>query len=141
MADQFIGDDVVVEFNTVDVSGTARTVTVAEEASPPDSIDATHKGDTARVLLEGLPGSVETNVTLEALSEVGAVQAMMDFAINAKDTLIIYPEGKTHTYPMITIQNARYHSITENIPYDDVVGFTALFNAKNTVTRATYSSA
>ena len=33
MADQFIGDDVVVEYNTVDVSGTARTVTVAEDGT------------------------------------------------------------------------------------------------------------
>ena len=141
MADQYIGDDVVVEFNTVDISGTARTVTVAEEASPPDSIDSTHKGDTARVLLEGLPGSVETNVTLEALSEVGAVDNMLDFALNTKDTLLIYPEGKTHTYPLITIQNARYHGLTQNIPYDDVVGWTAVFNAKNTATHGTYSSA
>jgi len=56
MADQFSGVNVAVFFNTVDISGTARTVTVGEEAAAPDTIDGTHKGDTARNLIEGLPG-------------------------------------------------------------------------------------
>jgi len=141
MADQFVGDDVVVEFNTVDISGTARTVTVAEEAPAPPDIDCTHKGDTAQNLKEGIPGGVTTSVTLEALDEVGGVSAMKDFAINALDTLKIYPEGKTHTYPMLTISNSRYHSLSETIPYDGAAAWTASFSAKNTITRGTYSSA
>jgi hypothetical protein len=140
MADQFIGDDVVVEFGADDISGTARTVTVAEEAPAPDSIDATHKGDTARNLLEGLPGAVETNVTLEGLDEVGGVATIFDQVLNSQDTLFIYPEGNVHGYPLLTIQNARFHGVTQNIPYDDVVSFTASFNAKNTVTRGTYDT-
>jgi len=66
---------------------------------------------------------------------------MKDFALNTKDTLFIYPRGKTHTYEQLTVQNARYHALSENIPYDDVTSWTASFNAKNTVTRDTYSSA
>lgn len=141
MADQFVGDDVAVFYNTVDISGTARTVTVAEEAPAPPDIDCSHKGDTAQNLKEGIPGGVTTSVTIEALDEVGGVSAMKDFAINAKDTLIIYPEGKVHQYPSLTIQNARYHALSETIPYDGAAAWTASFNAKNTVTRGTYSSA
>jgi hypothetical protein len=140
MADQFSGVDLVVLFNTVDISETARTVDVAEEAPPPPDIDCSHKGDTAQNLKEGIPGGVVTTVTLTGLDEVGGVAAIKDFARNALDTLTVYPQGLTHTTETLTIQNARFHSFTENIPYDGCVGWTAVWTAKNTVTRGTYDS-
>ena len=145
MGDQYAGDDVDVYFNTVDISATARVVTVSEEAPAPPDINATHKGDTAQVLLEGIPGGVVTSVTVEALADLDGQgiedSTIFDFALNTKDTLFIYPAGREHTREELIIQNARYHALTETIPYDDVVGWTASFQAKNTVTRQTYSTA
>jgi len=141
MADQFTGQLVVVEFNTVDISGTAKTVEITESADEPEEIDKTHKGDTERLTIEGVPGSTATTVTMNLLDEVGGVAALLDFAVNSKDTLVIYPEGKVHTKEMITVQNARLIEIAETIPYDNVVELNANWNAKNTVSRGTYSTA
>lgn len=141
MADQYTGKDMVVEYNTVDISGTARTVEVTESSDEPESIDKTHKGDATRLTIEGFPGATGTQVTVNALDEVGGVAAMKDFAANAKDTLVIYPEGKVHTKEKITVQNARLIEMGETIPYDNVAEWNVTFSAKNTVTRGTYSSA
>jgi len=91
-------------------------------------------------MLEGLPGSVATTATLEGLDEIGGVANIFDLTLNAEDTLLVYPRGKTHSYELLTIQNCRYIGIDQNIAYDDVVGFTASFSAQNTVTRGTYST-
>jgi len=141
MADQYLGSSVVVEFNTVDISGTARTVEVTETAPEPEEIDKTHKGDATRLTIEGLPGAAATTVTMNLLDEVAGVAALLDFVVNTKDTLKVYPEGKIHAKEMITISNARLIEIGETIPYDNVVELNATWNAKNTVVRATYSSA
>ena len=137
MADQFIGDAMDVYYNTVDIGGTARTVTVDVKAASPPEIDCTHKGDTEQNLKEGIPGGIICDVSLDALDESGGVSAMKDFAVNAIDTLFIYPEGKTAGHEQLTIQNARFLGFTETIPYDGAVGWVATFNAKNSVTRAT----
>lgn len=141
MADQFTGKDVVVKFNTVDISATARTVEITESAEEPEEIDKTHKGDTERLTIEGLPGATATSITMNILDEVGGVAALLDFAVNTKSTLTVYPEGMTHAKESIIIQNARLIEIGETIPYDGVVELNATWNAKNTVTRGTYSSA
>lgn len=141
MADQFTGKDVVVLFNTVDISGTARTVEITESADEPEEIDKTHKGDTERLTIEGFPGATGTNVTMNLLDEVAGVANLLDFAVNSKDTLTVYPEGMVNAKESIIIQNARLIEIAETIPYDNVVELNATWNAKNTVTRGTYSSA
>lgn len=138
---EYKGNSVVVEYNSLDISGQARTVTVNEVADEPEDIDATHKGDSRRNLIEGFPGSEKTDVEVEILDEAGDASNLMSFEINAKDTLIIYPEGKTHTYPKLTVNNARLINRSQNIVYDDVASITAAFHAKNTVTRGTYSTA
>ncbi len=141
MADQYLGSSVVVVYNTVDVSGTARTVEITESSDEPEDIDKTHKGDTTRLLIEGFPGATKTQVTMNALDEVGGVNTMLDFAANAKDTLYVYPEGKTVTKPEIVIHNARLIELGQTIPYDNVVELNATWSAKNTVTRGTYATA
>ena len=137
---EYKGADVAVFFNTVDISGQARSVTVNEDAGEPEQIDVTHKGDTERQLLEGFAGSQTTGVEIEILDDDGGDSAFLDFAINAKDTLYVYPQGKTHTYEEITVNNARLISRSEPIVYDQAVTITGSFIALNSCTRGTYSS-
>ena len=138
---EYKGADVAVFYNTVDISGQARSVTVNEDAGEPEQIDVTHKGDTERQLLEGFPGSQTTSVEVEILDDDGGDSALLDFNVNAKDTLYVYPEGKTHTYEEITVTNARLISRSESIVYDQAVTISASFYALNSCTRGTYSSA
>jgi hypothetical protein len=137
---EFKGDSIAVDFNTVDISAQARTITVNETAGEPEEIDVSHKGDTSRQVLEGFPGTETTNVEMNILDEEGDVSALMDFALNAKDTLYIYPEGKTHTKPMLTLHNARLTERSQELPFDGASEINATFHAKNTITRGTYST-
>ena len=138
---EYTGSSLAVFFNTVDISGQMRTVSVQEAADEAEEIDVTHKGDSARVLLEGFAGAEKTTVEVELLDESGDASNIMDFALNAKDTLLIYPEGKTHTYTELTLNNARMNQRTQELVYDDAAMISATFHAKNTITRGTYSSA
>ena len=138
---EYKGDALAADFNTVDISAMGRTITVNETADEPEDIDATHKGDTQRNLIEGFPGAVKTDVECEMLDDEADASGLMGFAVNAKDTLLVYPEGKIHTYTMLTISNARLTSRSQNLVYDDVTAISATFHAKNSVTRGTYSSA
>jgi hypothetical protein len=61
--------------------------------------------------------------------------------INSIDTLIIYPHNSIHTYPVLTLQNARLISRSEPIEYNGVVEISGTFSARNSLTRGTYSSA
>jgi hypothetical protein len=138
---EYKGHNLAVVFNTVDISGQARSVTVNEEAGEPEQLDVTHKGDSERQLLEGFAGAQRTSVEMNILDDDDGDSALLDFAVNAKDTLFVYPEGRTHTYQEIVIQNARLISRAEPIVYDQAVEITANFLALNNCTRGTYSSA
>lgn len=138
---EFKGDSLVVEFNTVDISAQMTRVRVAEEGAEPPDIDVTHKGDTTQQVLEGLPSAKKTGVEVELYDEEGDVSALMDFAIQSKDSLLIYPEGKTHTKPLLTLNNARMINRNQEIPFDGAVALDASFHAKNSITRSTYSTA
>lgn len=136
---EYKGADLAVFYNSVDISGQARTVTVNEEAGEPEQLDVTHKGDTERQLLEGFAGAQRTSVELGVLDD-SAGHSLLDFDVNSKDTLYVYPRGKTHTYEEITVENARMISRTEPIVYDQAVEITTNFLALNSCTRGTYSS-
>ena len=138
---EFQGDSLQVYYNTVDISAQMTRAVVNENAPEPEEIDVTHRGDTERQVLEGFPGRVGTNVDVTLWQAEGDAATIMDFAINAKDTLYIYPEGKTHTKPELTLQNARLIDRTETVPFDGADEIAATFNAKNSLTRGTYSSA
>ena len=137
---EYSGSLLQVFYNTVDISATARSCKITESADEPEQIDTTHRGDTARTTIESFPGKATASVELNILDETLGTANLLDFAINAKDTLIIYPRGKTQTYAMVTVNNARLISLDQNIPYDDAVDLTATFFANNTVTRGTYTT-
>jgi len=141
MGDEYSGINLAVYYNTVDISGKARSARVNENAGEPEEVDITHKGDTERQVLETFPGAKKTQVDYGCLDESGDTAALMDFAINAKDTLFIYPQGRTHTYTELTLQNARLIQRQQPIEYDGAVELSAQFSAKNSLTRGTYSSA
>jgi hypothetical protein len=141
MADNYDGRSLVVKHNTVDISGTARSVKVTGAAGEPPDVDHTHKGDTTQVIAEGIPRAVKTNVELSVLDETGNAAAATALVLNAKDTLTIYPEGVVHGKQKITLTNARLISRSHTTPYDNVAEVSMTFHAKNTATYTTYSSA
>ncbi len=140
MGTEFKGSSLVVEFNTVVLSGQGRTVSISEEAGDPEEIDITHRGDSARTVLEGFPGRVAAKVEIGALDEGGGTATIYDFAMNAKDTLAIYPEGKTNALTMVTVQNSRLIARSQDTPYDGAAEWKASFSAKNSVTWGTYAA-
>ena len=137
---EFKGDSLAVFFNTVDISLQMQTVSVNEEGAEPPDIDITHKGDTVQQVLEGLPVAKKTGVEVHLFDSNADNAEIMQFAIQAKDTLYVYPEGQTHTYTELTLNNARLINRTQDIPYDNAVTIDASFHAKNSITRGTYDS-
>lgn len=138
---EYKGLSLQVFYNSLDISGTGRSVTVTEDAGEPEQIDVTHRGDSERQLLEGFPGSQTVTVEMEILDESGGSASLQAFAVNSKDTLVIYPEGQTNGYIMLTLQNARLTQKTQEVPYDGASTVTASFYAMNSLTHGTYSSA
>ena len=143
MAEHYSGTDMIVNFgaDSDSFASYGRTIEISEDAGAPDTIDTTHKGDTERQSIEGFPGAQETNVTLTGLDIYDSITAFGSVALNTKSTLVVYPAGQTHTYPVLTLQNARMHGRSQSVPYDGVTEMTFTFNAKNSLTRSTYSSA
>ena len=141
MAEHYIGDSVVVIWSTdTDISGYARSVDITESAPVPDAADTTHKGDTAKSDIQLLPGAPETTVGMTVLDIYDSLTVFGTLALNSKDTLTIYPKGATHTYPKLTLNNAVFNERSETIPFEAVVELTLSFNAKNTLTRGSYST-
>lgn len=125
--------------NASDISAHARSVDISETAPAPDTIDVTHKGDTAHQLIEGLAGGVETNVTLTALID-DTFTILDTLALNTQASLYVFPRGRTHNYPMITVY-ARLHERTSRVPYDGAVEISTTWNSKLAAVHTTYTSA
>lgn len=136
---EYKGSLLQVYYNTVELSGQGRSVSVNEEAGEPEEVDVTHRGDSSRQVLEGFPGRVATTVEVSGLDEAGGTANIYDFALNAKDTLKVYPEGRTSGERELTVQNARLITRNLDTPFDGAAEWTASFNAKNSVTHGTYS--
>lgn len=139
MAEQYAGNSLVVVFASVDISAYMRSVEISEEANP-EWIDVTHKGDSSKQYVKGIPGP-EVTVNYNGLDIYDSLHVLGTLALNTQSTLVIYPYGVTHTYPMLTLQNALHQSHSQPVPYDGAVELSGTFHAKNTLTRATYSTA
>ena len=135
------GRDLVVEFGVVDISAYARAITLDETAPEPDELETTHKGDTEKQTIEGLAGAQSASAAFTMIDIYDALTAFGSMPINSIDTLITYPKGKVHTYPMLTLQNARLISRSEPIEYNGVVEISGNFSARNSLTRGTYTTA
>lgn len=137
---EYSGSLLAVWYNSIDVSGQGRRVRVNENAGEPEEIDVTHKGDSEREILESYPGAQTTSVDYTCLDESDGVSTMLDDAINAVDTLWVFPEGVTHGNELLTLNNARLISRVRGLEYDGAAEIEATFHAKNSITMGTWSS-
>jgi len=141
MAEHYVGDAVVVIWSTdTDISGYARSVDITETAPAPDAADVTHKGDTAKSDIQLLPGAPETTISMVVLDIYDSLTVFGTLALNSKDTLTIYPKAAVNAYPKLTLNNAVFNERTQTIPFEGAVELTLSWNAKNTLTRGSYSS-
>jgi hypothetical protein len=140
MAEHYVGDAVVLVYSATDISGYARSVDITETAPKPDAADTTHKGDTAKSDIQLLGGAPETDLSMTVLDIYDALTEYGTLALNAKDTVTIYPNGVTHTYPKLTCNNAQLNERSQTIPFEGAVEISLAFNARNTLTRGTYDS-
>jgi hypothetical protein len=141
MAEHYIGDSVVVVHGAIDISGYARSVEVNESSPSPDAADTTHKGDTAKTDIQLLGGAPETSVSMTVVDIYDSMTAYGTVPLNTKDTLTIYPAGVTHTYPMLTLNNAVLNERSQPIEFESATLVSMTFNARNTLTRGTWASA
>lgn len=131
---EYKGDQLYVVFGASTISGQGKTVSIAETAGEPEEIDITHRADTTRQVLESYPGIEKTNVDMSALDESLGVAEIYDSVLNTKSTLWVYPEGKTLTYRMGILQNARMIDRGLETPFDGAGEWTATWHAKNSIT-------
>lgn len=137
---KYIGEDVVVEFGAVDVSGEYTDFEMTEDAPEPDQIDVSDKSSSVQELVEGLPKQPKSNVSLSANDKKDAASAIPGLTLNSQDTLIVYPEGKTHGKPMRTIQSVRLNNRSFSGGYQEKVAWKLGFYAYESVTDDTYST-
>lgn len=141
----YSGINLVVGVNSANFPITAatfdhvRTVDVTETAPAPETIAVTHRADTARQIIEGLPGAPETNVVIKALLD-DTWSALETMAINTQCSMWVWPRGRTDLYPMITIGLTRMHERTQGTAYDGAPEITTTWNSKITVVHTTYRS-
>ena len=138
---KFLGDSLVVEFGTVDISGKYTAYEVAEEAPEANRVDVSDKSSTEIETLEGLRGEPKATVTVDINDETDAASAALDLALNDEDTLLIYPEGKTHTKPLRTLNNAILGSRNHTGGYQSKMAWKLTFYSYETITDSTYSTA
>ena len=141
MAEHYIGDSVVLVVGSTDISGYARSVEISEVAPKPDAADSTHKGDSAKSDIQLLGGAPETDVSITVLDIFDSMTEYGTLGLNTKDTLFIYPNGVVNTYPLLTLNNAVLNERSQTIPFEGSVELSLAFNARNTLTRATWASA
>ena len=137
---KYIGDSVVVEFGTTDISGVYTSVEINEEAPEGARIDVSDKSSSTIETIEGLPGDAKTTVTISANDEVGGNTEVLGLAVNDQDTLLVYPEGKTSGKPYRTIENMRLSSRRHSGGYQSKVEWQLTFYAYETVTDTTYTT-
>ena len=139
--EHYVGDAVAVYWgDDTDISAHARAVDIAETAPAPGSADTSHKGDSVLSDIQLLPGAPETDITMTVIDIYDSLTVYGTLALNTKSTLTIYPKGVTDTYPKLTCNNAVFNDRSQTIPFQGAVEVTLAFNAKNTLTRGTYSS-
>ncbi|HFD38536.1 MAG TPA: hypothetical protein ENJ31_01615 [Anaerolineae bacterium] len=134
---EYSGKDLVVTFNSIDISGQGRRVSIEEKSDPPERYDVTHRGDTQKQTLEGLPGAVSVTVQFSCLDESGGTANLLDFSIGDQHDLVIYPEGNSSGNPMITVTDATLVSRNNPIEYNKPVELEATFESSVAVTRGT----
>jgi len=124
------GKDLLVTFNSVDISGDGRTVSYEENA---DILDDTTYGADNRTKQAGL---LDGSGSFEALDQSGdwsTIWEAIDPGTSA--TMVIYPEGNTSTNRSVTF-TAVISSRSIDIPYDGLATFSMSFDISGALTEA-----
>lgn len=125
------GKLVEVDFNSVDVSGDGRSVSLEEKA---DVLDDTVYGADRRTKIASLE---DGSGSLEALDVSGAWDTgFQALAVGTSATMVIYPEGNTSTKRSITF-TAVITSRKTDFPYDDLAKVSVSFEISGDVTEGT----
>lgn len=128
------GRDLVVLFNAVDISGTARSISYEETN---DVLDDTVVGLDKRTKLAGLG---DGSGSFEALDESGDYSAVWDAIVpGATATLQIRPEGTGVGKRQVSV-TAIITNRSLEVPYDDLAKFSMSFEFSG-VTNETAQSA
>lgn len=144
MADKFLGNERVLEFDGTDISGKYTTCQIAEVASEAERIDASDKGswDAGETeMLDGLEGEPKNTADVEINDEVGGVSPVLDLTLNQAGDLVDYPEGKTHGAPRRTMTAAVLKQRTKSGGYKEVEKWKLQFVNYTAVVDDTYSTA
>ena len=124
------GKDVVVLFNSVDISGDGRSVSYQESA---DTLDTSVYGDTRRTKIAGLEDGTGA---FDALDTTGAWSALWDqIAVGTAATMEIRPEG-TGSGLRSTSFTAIITARSLDLPYDDLAKFSLSYAMSGTPVEA-----
>lgn len=127
----FRGKDVVVEFNSQDISGDGRSVTFEGSA---DALDTTAYGDAERTYV---PGLTDGQGSFEALDVTGAwATYWTEIAPGTSATMSVYPEGNASTKRRLSF-TAIITGRTLNMPYDDLVTISMQYQISGAITEDT----
>jgi hypothetical protein len=123
----FRGKDLLVNFDSQDISGDGRSVSYEESA---DILDDTTYGDDNRTKQAGL---LDGSGSFEALDQTGSWSAgWQAIAPGTSGTMIIYPEGNTSTKRTATF-TAVIGSRSVDFPYDGLATLSMSFEISGAV--------
>lgn len=127
----FRGKNVVVEFNSVNISGDGRSVSYEETA---DTLDDTKYGQDNRTKQASL---LDGSGSFEGLDSTGAwTAAWQEIQPGASATMAIRPEGTGAGLREVTF-TAVVTSRSLELPYDDLASFSMSFEISGAVVEGT----
>lgn len=132
---EYRGKDVQVLFNSVDISGSGRSISLEASA---DTHDDTVYGADNRTKIAGL---TDGSGSFEGLDSVGDWTAAWDEIVpGAKATMSIYPEGPTPTSNRAITFSAVVTARSLDLPYDDLATFSMSFEIDGAVSYGTVAA-
>ena len=137
---EYAGKSLVIEFGGTDISTSARTAEISEDRGETEKIDVTVKGDTERQHILGFQGADNTTVTCTILADDGGSDPVAALTMGDKDTLDIFPEGKTVNQDLDRLTNAEIISRSKSVPYDGAVEWSITFNSVDAMSYTTYTT-
>lgn len=128
---KYTGQDMVITFAGVDISGQGRNLDISQTA---DEIDVTTYGSVDK---EYIVGMLERDATLEVLDDNSSSTIRKALVPGSSGTLIWYPQGTTAGKPKFTVGTAVVKEQGISYPYDDAVLMSVNIRLSGAVTEGT----
>lgn len=112
---KYTGEDMVVKFGTLNVSGQGRNLEVNESA---DEIDVTTYGSVDK---EFILGKVERDGSLEVLDDASSSEIRNALGIGSAGSLTWFPQGTASGLPKLSCATVLIKGRNLAYPYDDAV--------------------